>query len=230
MILFNYVRVLDLDITPITNPEPMTVYYGSRSGGDALEVYVCFQDNILRPLAGGGDGGVNNFFEVSGTPILDYSGSVGEYYLDMYVPKPLNVQSNGFEFMMKEGQTITLSGVVNATGCRNWGWEGFFIATSWKVDITLMCDNNGKISVFNKSIVADSSPREGQPLNFWGLDVVTEDGFYPSWQDQQNGFNPLEPMFFFKFYNLASESFQAEVEVSGKLLYTETNARKFLLD
>lgn len=229
MILFNYVRVLDLDVTPIDNPEPMTVYYGSRSGADALEVYVCFQDGVLRPL-GGGAAAPYDFIELYGVPILNSSGTVGDYYPDMIVPKPYEELGTGTEFIMSEGRTITLSGIVNATGCRNWGWDGFYIATSWKVDVTLMCDSNGHIEVFNSSIIADSSPRPDQPLDFWKLSIQTEDGFYPTPEEQQNGFNPSEPLFLFKLENLATESHEAELELSGKLLFTMTKARQFLLD
>lgn len=228
MLLLNHVRIIDLNITPIDNPEPMTLYYGSRGASDVLEVYVCFQDGILRKLGGGG--GALPIIELYGVPILDSSGTVHDYYPDMIVPEPYADQSNGIDFMMKQGQVITMSGVVTAAGCRN--EDPSYIYTSWKVDLSIACSIEGKIVVLNKEISPSSSPREGVDGHYWDLDILTQDSYEPTLEEEQNGFQPLASQFCFSLTNGVGnyDGYHANLELSGKLMFTSSNARQFLLE
>lgn len=230
MLLLNHVRIIDLDVTPIEYPEPMTLYYGSRGSSDVLEVYVCFQDGILRKL--GGASTPAPFIEVYGRPIIDSSGTVNNYLTDMIVPAPFTEQCNGIDFVMKPGQVISLSGVVNAAGCRNRNPEHLYIATSWNVDVTLLCDRDGQISVFNKTITAASSPMDGTVGNFWDFDINVQQAYEPTPEEQQNGFQSLEPLFSFRLNGGPGvwQSNYADLEITGKMLFTVSNARQFLLE
>lgn len=231
MLLLNHVRIIDLDVTPIEYPEPMTLYYGSRGGSSVLEVYVCFQDGILRSIGGGGAAPAP-FIELYGMPVYNSSGSIPDYATDMTVPAPYSDQSDGVEFFMKAGQVITLSGVVNAAGCRNQNPEHLYIATSWIVEATLICDRDGQIAVFNKSITSGSSPMEGVDGDFWNFDIVVQQAFNPTPEEQQNGFEPLKPSFTFVISATPGvwQANYAELELNGKLMFTVSDARKFVLE
>ena len=231
MLLLKHVQIIDLDVTPIESPEPMTLYYGSRGSSDTLEVYVCLQDGRLRKL-GGGSSEAAPIVKIKGHPRPDASGEINNYYPDMIFPAPYDLQSNGVDFMLRSGQVISMSGVVNAAGCRNREANDVYIFTSWNVDITLACNKLGQIIVIDKKIVAASSPMDNVNDNFWNLDVYTQNYYYPTPEEEDQGFVPHEPLFAFVMSGGAGvwQVAYAEVEITGKLLFTISDASQFLTE